>query len=205
MTSAVLTLSPNGYRFPAGGVNTLEAYYDYTCPFSKRSFMRIVKEVIPYAEATYPGKLSFVFRHQVQPWHPQSTLLHEAAIAVHRISPEKFIPFSAALFEASETYYDDATYERSRIDIYSDLAKLAEASVEVPAKQVLGLLERRVVEGEHNTGNQVTNVLKLHIKMARYQGVHVSPTVLYNGLVDDSVSSGWDLERWKVWLAERLA
>ncbi|KAJ3111603.1 hypothetical protein HDU96_005535 [Phlyctochytrium bullatum] len=199
-----LTLTTYGYKFPATGANTLEAFYDFTCPFSKRSFLRIVKEVIPYAESTYPGKLSFLFRHQVQPWHPQSTLLHEAAIAVHQIAPEKFIPFAAALFEVAETFFDDQTYEKSRIEIYAELAALAEKTVGVPAEEIKAKLARRIVEGEHNTGNQVTNTLKLHIKLGRQYGVHVSPTVFYNGVVDDSVSSGWDLERWKQWLAERL-
>ncbi|KAJ3097705.1 hypothetical protein HDU97_004589 [Phlyctochytrium planicorne] len=203
--ASVLVLTPNGYKYPAAGVNVLEAYYDFTCPYSKKSFNRVVKEVIPYAEATYPGKFSFLFRHQIQPWHPQSTLLHEVAIAVHKLRPEKFIPFAAALFEASEQYYDDKTYEKSRLEIYGELAQLAEASVGVPAADVLNLLRRRIVEGEHNTGNEVTNTLKLHIKQGRLSGIHVSPTVKYNGLVDDSISSGWDLERWKVWLAERLA
>jgi hypothetical protein len=46
----------------------LEVYLDYTCPFSKRIFERLVKEVIPYAQEHFPSKrFYFVFRHQIQP------------------------------------------------------------------------------------------------------------------------------------------
>jgi len=58
-----------------------------------------VNEVLPAVEKQYPGKLRFVFRHQVQPWHPQGTLVHEAAIAVARLDPDKFAPFAKVLFE----------------------------------------------------------------------------------------------------------
>lgn len=42
----------------------------------------------------YDGKVKVIFRPQVQPWHSSSTLTHEAGLAVLRVSPEQFRPFS---------------------------------------------------------------------------------------------------------------
>ena len=36
-----------------------------------------------------PGK--FTFHHQVQPWHPQSTAMHEAALAVAKAFCSEFV------------------------------------------------------------------------------------------------------------------
>lgn len=47
-----------------------------------------------------------IFRHQIQPWHPSSTLVHEAALAVGLIAPEGFWDYSKALFDCQETYFD---------------------------------------------------------------------------------------------------
>ncbi|KAJ1980040.1 hypothetical protein H4R34_002602 [Dimargaris verticillata] len=80
----------------------LEAYLDYVCPFSKRFYTRFVQEVFPYVEQQYPGQVQFIFRHQVQPWHPQSSMVHEAALAVEQVSPDAFFPFSNQVFENQE-------------------------------------------------------------------------------------------------------
>ncbi|KAJ3133176.1 hypothetical protein HK100_004587 [Physocladia obscura] len=194
-----------GYSTSVSATNKIEAFLDYTCPFSKRFFDRVYNDVIPWADQEHPGKFAFQFRHQVQPWHPQSTLLHEAAIAVQQIDPSKFLPFSSKLFAVvADRWFDNLAYEKSRSEIYGELATFAEESVGIPREQVLSLLRRKIVEGSKNTGNEVTNVLKLHVRISRQNAIHVSPTVLFNGLIDNNVSSGWDLEQWKAYLTDRL-
>ena len=47
-----------------------------------------------------------------------------------------------------------------------------------------------------NAGNAVTADLKWHLKLARQQSIHVSPTVLVDGLVDGQVSSAWSMDQW---------
>lgn len=46
-------------------------------------------------------QLSIILRQTPQPWHASSTLVHQAALAVSRLAPEKFWEFSYALFDAS--------------------------------------------------------------------------------------------------------
>jgi hypothetical protein len=50
----------------------------------------------------YDSKVKVILRLQVQPWHSTSTLTHEAAIAVARVSPENFWPFSLGVSPTSE-------------------------------------------------------------------------------------------------------
>jgi hypothetical protein len=84
----------------------------------------VYHDVVPLLKNKYADKVNVVFRHQVQPWHPSSTLgisyhtpnlhsirelgegeklineggtyiAHEAALAVERVSPGLFWEFSA--------------------------------------------------------------------------------------------------------------
>lgn len=94
-------------------------------------------------------------------------------------------------------------YTKSRNEIYGKLADLA-ATVNVPGDKVLSLLSIPTSGESKNSGNQVTNDLKLQIKLGRQNGIHVSPTVLFDGLRDDSVSSSWELDQWKEYFKSKL-
>lgn len=58
--------------------------------------------------------------------------------------------------------------------------------------------------GNLNTGNGVTNELTVLIKMNRMQGIHVTPTVVFNGVVDNGISSGFSGEQWVEWLEKNV-
>lgn len=91
---------------------------------------------------------------------------------------------------------------KTRRQAAEQLAKLAE-KVGVPSEKVLQLLVNGTGEPK-NAGNKVSNDLKLFIRIGRQNGVHVSPTVLLDGLKDESISSGWELEQWKEYLKSKL-
>jgi hypothetical protein len=42
------------------------------------------------------------------------------------------------------------------------------------------------------------------MQAARLVGVHVSPTVIFNGIVENSISSGWTKEQWDEWLQKNI-
>ncbi|KAM5355188.1 hypothetical protein ACJ41O_001834 [Fusarium nematophilum] len=189
--------------------HTLELYLDYCCPFSAKLFRTLRTAVIPAIEANpaWASGLTIIFRQQVQPWHPSSTLLHEAGLAVLRVSPERFWDFSAALFDEQTGFFDVNAVNETRNATYRRLAKLAAAKAGVDEEEVYGLLEvpdKPGADGALNAGNGVTNDLKLVTKMNRLIGVHVTPTAVYDGVVQDAISSGWTKEHWVEWLEKNV-
>ena len=42
------------------------------------------------------------------------------------------------------------------------------------------------------------------VKFSRQNGIHVSPTVLFDGLVANEISSSWSEDDWNKWLATKL-
>ena len=175
---------------------TLSAWLDYACPFSAKLFKTVTTQVLPH----YGDKVRFVFYHQPQPWHPQSSMLHEAAIGVYDLGGvDAFWKFSAALFDTATDFYDANTYDKSRSKIYEELAALAARSAGVSEADLSAKLARIEKAGELNTGNACTQDLKFFVKLGRQTGIHVSPTTQLNGMVCDT-SSGWSLDQWKEFL-----
>lgn len=162
----------------------------------------------------YENKVQFVFRQQIQPWHPSSTLVHEAGVAALRLAPGKFWDFSQKLFEAQKEYFDANVVNEGRNETYGRLAKLA-ASVGVDegrTYEMLSVSEKPGKDGGLNTGNQVTDDLKVLVKVwlksgcesrmqpdakqiARLTGIHVSPTIVFDGVVENSISSSFTAGR----------
>lgn len=148
-------------------LNTLELYLDYVCPFSKKMFNTVYDSVFPLVKQKYADKVQFIFRQQIQPWHPSSTLVHEAGAAVLKTNPDKFWDFSKALFEKQTDFFDVSVVNESRNKTYERLAKLA-GGVGVDEKKVYGLLEvsdKPDKDGSMNIGNGVTDDVKLMVKV----------------------------------------
>lgn len=191
-------------------LHTLELYLDYVCPFSAKQFKTFVTDVAPKIRSNpkLGPKLQVIFRQQVQPWHPSSTLVHEAALAVQKLAPGKFWQFSEALFNDQKAYFDVNVVNETRNETYKRLAKLGASSAGVNEDELYKLLaipDKAGEDGSLNSGNGVTNDLKVVIKMARLVGVHVSPTVIFDGVVNNEISSSWTVDQWLKWLGDNVA
>ncbi|KAK7726020.1 hypothetical protein SLS57_003610 [Botryosphaeria dothidea] len=187
-------------------VHTLELYLDYVCPFSKKLFTTLYDHVLPTIKTKYDSKLQIIFRQQIQPWHPSSTLVHEAGAAVLRLAPNKFYDFSKALFEKQGDFFDVSVVNETRNNTYKRLAKLA-GGVGLDEKEVYSLLEisdKPGPDGALNTGNKVTDDVKVFVKTNRLVGIHVTPTVVFNGVVENSISSSFTKEQWEEWLEKNI-
>lgn len=122
-----------------------------------------------------------------------------------RLAPEKFWKFSAALFDEQKSFFDVNVVNETRNDTYKRLAKVA-AKVGVDEDKVYQMLEisdKATDDGALNVGNQVTNDLKVVTKMNRLIGVHVTPTGVYDGVVQD-IGSSWGTNEWKEWLTNNV-
>jgi len=179
----------------------IELYLDYVCPFSKKLFTKVYTEIVPILKCKYAGQVEIIFRQQIQPWHPSSTLVHESALAILRLWPEKFYVYSARLFASQRDFFDENVVDETRNDTYRRLATIAGA-IGVNEDEFLDLL--MIKRPGLNQGNAVTGDLKLVVKAARLVGIHVSPTVVFNGIVENAISSSWTTEQWEEWLENNI-
>jgi len=207
-----MALAPKfaGQKFAATNaptLHTLELYLDYVCPFSAKMFKTVYTSVFPLIKSKYASKVQILFRQQIQPWHPSSTLVHEAGVAVLKLQPNKFWDFSKALFDDAKSFYDVNIVNETRNKSYERLAKIG-AQVGINEQEMYRLLQisdKPGPDGSLNTGNQVTNDLKVLVKMNRMQGIHVTPTVVFDGVVENSISSSFTGEQWEEWLEKNVA
>ena len=134
-------------------------------------FKTLHSSVFPLVSQKYDSKVRFIFRQQIQPWHPSSTLVHEAATAVLRLAPGKFYDFSSTLFEHQKEYFDVNVVKEARNETYQRLAKLA-GTVGLEEAKMMDLLEipdKPSKDGSLNIGNQVTDDVKLMVKVSRLE------------------------------------
>ncbi|KAI0976766.1 hypothetical protein F4678DRAFT_414430 [Xylaria arbuscula] len=200
--------APTATSGVAPAVHTLEFFLDYVCPFSAKQFNTVYNVVAPLVRSNpkWASNVQFIFRQQIQPWHPSSTLTHEAALAVLQTTPEKFWSFSDALFKDQQAYFDVNVVNETRNQTYRRLAKLASSvgADEATVYDRLAIPDKPAADGSLNVGNKVTNDLKVLVKTARLVGVHVSPTVIVDGVVANDISSGWTKEQWEEWLTKNI-
>jgi protein-disulfide isomerase len=186
--------------------HTIELYLDYVCPFSKKLFETLHQLVLPSPtyRTTHSTHVSILLRQQIQPWHPSSTLVHEAALASLKLAPHRFWDVSAAIFARQREFFDESTSGETRNETYERLAGIVGEAAGVEKEKVMEILRVRVGGEVRNAGNGVTDDLKLITKMNRLTGVHVTPTVLFNGVVEQSISSSWTKEQWEEWLDKNI-
>lgn len=137
--------------------------------FSAKMFKTLYSHVLPAAKSKpYANSVQFIFRQQIQPWHPSSTLVHESGAAVLRLAPDKFWEYSAALFEKSSEYYDVSVVSEERNHTYERLAKLAGSVGVDPGKveELLWVEHEAGEDGALNVGNKVTDDVKLMVKVS---------------------------------------
>lgn len=177
--------------------NSVQLFLDYDCPFSAKIFSKIHKEVIPQVEKKHPGKFSFVVMNVIQPWHPTSTLMHEVALAVAKVHPDRFWDYSQYLFDNQSKFFDTETLNETRVDTIARLVDLACDLIgkETHESEIRSLVHIDTSSRPSNAGNKIAASVKYFTKYARGLGVHVTPTVFVNGVVSPSIESSTPSER----------
>lgn len=129
-------------------------------------FQTLYNSVFPSFDQ-YPG-LRVIFRQQIQPWHPSSTLCNEAGAAILKLDPTKFWDFSAELFKVQKEFFDVNVVKETRNETYGRLAKVA-GRVGVDEGGIFDLLkvsDKPADDGSLNVGNGVTNDMKFLVKVS---------------------------------------
>ncbi|PWN48417.1 hypothetical protein IE53DRAFT_347543 [Violaceomyces palustris] len=213
--------------------NTLEIFIDYLCPFSAKQVKGVNEFLLPLVQgqgSPYRGLVRIVLRPYPQPWHSSSTLLHESALAVAKLSiddpnvtaePSRnaFWVYSLELMKQQERFFDGPSRGKAPDQIRGELATLVIDTIgEGPKKQKeqalvgelhgtpLGQSVKNLirVEKEGNVGSAVVPDLKYCVKYGRQNGVHVTPTCSWNGLLEGSISSSFTENEWKAFLEKQI-
>ncbi|KAG6331302.1 hypothetical protein ID866_7788 [Astraeus odoratus] len=204
--------------------HTLDIFLDYVCPYSAKMSLAIDTVLKPLLQegGNYEGKVKIIIRHQVQPWHGTSTFTHEAGLAVARVAPAQYWQFSRELFEKQGDFFDIPASTLTPLQIREKLAEIA-ASV-IPADKVDEFKDMLKHQSTKNGGVAVTDDLKYTgkscglcvcstfvanpvttlVKFSRQNGIHVSPTVMWDGLIANEISSSWGLKEWSEFLAQKV-
>ncbi|GAA5861381.1 hypothetical protein JCM3774_000230 [Rhodotorula dairenensis] len=194
----------------ATAAHVLEVYLDIICPFSRTQLQGIRQHVLPFAEAN-PETLTVIIRQVPQAWHSSATLVHEAALGVSRALVDsgkvqswaeagpKWKEYFYKLIDEQEAFHDEPCAIETPNQTRERLADYAEA-VGVDRKAFL----EAVKVGKGNSGTSVTSDLKLQIKFHRTRGIHVTPTVALDGLVEPSISSSFSGDDWRKFIEDKV-
>jgi protein-disulfide isomerase len=205
LTMSITPKTPLGHRIGAADAPVkLEAWYDFACPFSAKSFLTLTREVLPAVEARSPGGVQFLHYQYPQPWHAPGAYATEVSLAVELIDPSKYLPTCAYFFERQqELVFDCVSYDLTRAEMYS---RLAAAAADASGVDPGAVMEQVAFLGTSpNAGNAVGQLVKWYANHGRKNGIHVTPTVLVNGIEEPSISSGWTPGEWAEYLDAKLA
>lgn len=187
----------NTHTMARGELNTVEVYMDFVCPFSRKMYAMLTEHVVPKWNESHAidKRIQFVFKHQIQPWHIQSMVVHEVSLAAE-LNGANFMRVASALFANYERMVDTETWNKSRHQLYDELCRYLSHQVDVDYQKMMDtLMYNNVNEGAaKNNGNLVTDLLKYHIKLARQLSVHVSPSVYINELYASEAQSSFTYE-----------
>lgn len=183
--------------------NTVEVFLDYNCPFSGKMFIKIQDEIIPLLEKEGLGdKYNIVFVNVVQPWHGvQSSILHDVSFAVGKVVPESFWNVSRILFDNIKTFYDSETFNKTRCQIGDEVIELCEKDEKIGSSEIGKIRElirpaqATADGGANNAGNGIAKDNKYFARYARTLGVHITPSVLVNGIYIPSIESSTDARK----------
>lgn len=157
-----------------------EVFLEPTCPFSVRMFSKL-DDLLTHAGE---DRLSIRIWLQSQPWHLFSGILCRAILAASTTpggkgSAKQVMAAIGADREAFE--FDDHR---------------AGPNLDTTPKRLIARLEAAsgVAIAEAFQISGLEQAVKDHTRYARQNGIHVSPTVMVNGLVNSTISSGDSVE-----------
>ena len=164
------------------GAKLFEIFLEPTCPFSVRAFSKL-DDLLQMAGE---DKLTIRIWLHSQPWHMFSDILCRAILAASTTENGKDAAkqVMAGIGEHREAF----EFEDHR----------AGPNLDTSPKELIARIEEvsRTPVAEAFQISGLEHVLKKHTKYARQNGIHVSPTVMVDGLIAPGISSGDSPEQW---------
>lgn len=164
------------------GPKVTDWFLEPTCPHSARAFEKLPALL----HAAGEDRLTVRVTIQSQPWHIFSSVVSRAILAATLLpdGTETAWRVMTAIFAHREDFIavDHCRGPNMNLSPQSILKRVEEHSGFA--------LEKVFVRPE------AMALLKRHARYSRQNGIHASPTVMVDGLVDDSLSSRDDVEVW---------
>jgi protein-disulfide isomerase len=164
------------------GPLNLDVFLEATCPYSKRAFDKLQ----PLLAAVGKDRLTVNIRFVSQPWHLFSAIVTRCILAAAATSggTQAGLKVLNHVFENREEFVCEdhcsgPNLTRSPADLIAHITELSKVD----------FADAFVQDG-------VTTAVKWHVRYARQNGVHSSPSFAVNGLLNDAMDSGQSIEEW---------
>jgi len=165
-----------------GGPRVMDWFLEPTCPNSARAFGKL----IPLIQKAGEDRLTVRVTVHSQPWHLFSSVVSRAVLAATLLSGGRDKAWSvlAGVYANREAYIatDHSHGPNMEVPLASILARIAEHS----GVDLAGTFESKAA----------TDLLKKHTRFARQNGIHVSPSVMVDGLVNERIGSRDEIDVW---------
>jgi hypothetical protein len=160
----------------------LEAFLEPTCPFSKRAFGKFPALLAAVGEENLTVRIRF----HSQPWHLYSGVVTRAILAAAAAGgADVALKVMAGIyadreaFEFGDTHDSGPNMHRTPADILAAVSAIAGIDL-----------------SEAWTYDSVGAALRWHVRYARQNGIHTSPSFAIDRLVEPRMGSGQTVEEW---------
>ncbi len=164
------------------GPRIFEAFLEPTCPFSVRALGKFDALLALAGE----HRITLKIRLQSQPWHLFSGMITRTVLAASTLPNGRDAAKSVLLAVAA--HREEFEFERHAFGPNMDTT---------PA-QIIARIEgyTGLPLAAAFANPELDRELKWHCKYARQNGIHVSPTFMIDGLVQNDIGSGDAVEAW---------
>jgi protein-disulfide isomerase len=164
------------------GPRQLEMFIEPTCPFSVRAWAKLDDTLA----AAGPGNVTIKIRLQSQPWHMYSGVIVRCVLAASTLPTGK---------EAAKAVLTAVASHREEFEFTKHCSG---PNMDASPKQIIARLENYcgLPLADAFAIPNLDREIKWHIKYARQNGIHVSPTFMIDGMVQPDMSSGDKVSDW---------
>ena len=164
------------------GPRLLEMFVEPTCPYSVKAFAKLDETLA----AAGPDKITVKIRLHSQPWHMYSGVIVRCVVAASTLPTGK---------EAAKAVLTAVAEHREEFEFTKHCGG---PNMDATPKQIIARIESYcgLKLAEAFAIPNLDREIKWHIKYARQNGIHVSPTFMIDGLVQPDMSSGDKVSDW---------
>ncbi|RLN49194.1 hypothetical protein BBJ29_003705 [Phytophthora kernoviae] len=181
---------PPGFTIGQGSGSAgvqLETYIDLLCPYSKTAYAGVKALASHYK----PDELRVKAILFPLPFHQYGFTTAESVFTItSALGDDQFAPWLEVVYENQESFWNEATKDRSAAQVTNDLKDLAQ-------KKFSGLTDKQWEEGMTGYGGtKADEHTRVAWKYACTRTITGTPQYTLNGVHFEEADSSWGLEDW---------